>query len=899
MGKSLLSKLIIFVIVQIAIINIFWVKSQASVTCTIWGYERTCEEACIKTNNGYRCGTLEEYQSYCNWTNEYINPYNFYCSSTCSSECGSCGDNPCWRNCGDFPTPTPAPQEIACGITGCNSPNYCVTGTTCQGNRCVKTCPQGQHLEVDSYCQCVPDFNNPQGGFIQPNCTDNYRIAGWAGDRDNINAPVQVEIWTSFPGGPGSILATVPADQQAWPAVCEALGGSAASCAVCATTGGPQCNHVFTYTLPESFRDNQTRNFRLVVRNIYGGGAFIKIPAEGLPALQLTCAPPNSAPSCSNISFSTPTTITKGDTTIITANVSDANSNLNEVRFYWTPEVAGSNYCIAPWTLLGIGTPNNAKTQYTLSLNTTDLNAYGPIKIVANVDDSGSPRLTCTGNPSCTGTTPGTCCGSNYVTCGGAGTSCNATLTINPACNNSFTMTSSNSCNTVSLNVSGQPTSHTAFANTIDSGIDEISLTGCVWDPTKTSTTPPCNAVNANNFNWKHDWQDCVTFNGKSYCSAYCTKLLPDQPSGFIEETCKMPDINYSPNTFQWGSTNIITLSGFDTNSTITNQNSYFDDMSCIPKPAIEPNAKFECTMEPEYKDSYSWNYSWTETSKTCGNLTKQCSFTDSITAEAPESFFMTEKGSFYAGNTEGQDSINLKSFPSSQSISTYVFSTKVINKVKLGSDTGCTTAGICSSKNDLIKTDYTDSNSAPEVGWFAYFKGLLSQDTNNYIAKNSGDTLSNVAGYDKKIVYFPNNQTLSSNQACSKQVIFLIDGSLTINTNITTSGNGACVFIVRDTTTVGGGFATILASGANEIHAYIITKNFETIIDNQRFELTGGLVTTGTTTLKRNLNSAIAVIGDKPSEKFIYEGARYIDIFKDVMSGSTDLKIRELGINN
>lgn len=878
----------------------------------------TVNAFCSTANNTWCCelgsGWTDTGYNHCPETD----PYEISDGSQCNYKCDA-GGTVCHNGCVYFknpsaecPTPTPKPVAVSCGNTGCNAPNYCVSGSSCVSNKCLKNCPSGQHRVGD--CTCVPDGNNPQGDFYQPNCDSNFKITGWAGDRDNINAPVQVEIWTSIPPtGAGQLLATVTANQKAWYEVCIALGGSAASCAACSGAGGAQCNHYYSYTIPESFRDNQAHNFRVKIKNLPGtGGNDITIPSATLPALQLNCPIHNKPPTCSQLTLSS-STATKGDTITVTANVSDPNNNQNGVAFWWAPLQTSGNYCGPVWTKLGDGIPNASRTSYAYTFYTSSITGYGNFQIAANVTDAGAPALTCTGNSSCNGSTPASCCNTSLTTCG---PNCNKLLTITPGCNYAFAMTATSVCGltqySMNFNINSTASTHSAnpayTSNTLIQDATSPTLTNCVWySPLYNSGS--CKVNNNNSFQWRHIWRDCVIVYGSEFCSSSCSKEIPVSSTGYVIPSCSELNATFSPATFEIGVTSNKIILSRDNNpfptSHLSSQKpeSFSNGFSCD----YDNNSTYsKCNVDSTASSPVSFTHTWNEVSNTCSSLIQSgCKQTFSVNAESLESFFTTEKGNFYLGQTNFENSLNLKHFGTDSKLATYVFSTKAMDSIVIsGSPKKCNSdiPTICSKNNQYINADYKDNNIAPSIGWPEYFKGLLNETPNAYKKIDAITTVLNVNAYeDKDIVEFSttNPVTVASGQTCNKKNIFIINGNLEINPNLLVSNTGACTFIVAGKTTIKTGNPVKNPLTADEVHAFIITKDFETQADSNQFVLTGGLSTTGTTILNRNINKPGAILGDTPSEKFVYDGARYIYSYKAMTAGATELKIREVGTAN
>jgi hypothetical protein len=112
-----------------------------------------------------------------------------------------------------------------------------------------------------------------------------------------------------------------------------------------------------------------------------------------------------------------------------------------------------------------------------------------------------------------------------------------------------------------------------------------------------------------------------------------------------------------------------------------------------------------------------------------------------------------------------------------------------------------------------------------------------------------------------------------------------LVTGNLEINKNLNRSGPSAgCFFIVEE--------STIIDSSVTEVNAFIITKKITT---NDGVGLTntllirGGVIITKKNEFLRTIDNSLI-----PSEKIEYEGARYIKLFRDVLSDPIMLNIKD-----
>ena len=150
-------------------------------------------------------------------------------------------------------------------------------------------------------------------------------------------------------------------------------------------------------------------------------------------------------------------------------------------------------------------------------------------------------------------------------------------------------------------------------------------------------------------------------------------------------------------------------------------------------------------------------------------------------------------------------------------------------------------------------------------------------------------------------------NLTIDSDAICNTSAI-IMSNNLTINANIKLPVNPAvnsksgCVFIVVKNASTGADGQTSIGSNVTKVEAFIITDKYtsENGASPLGLVIKGGLTVANTNRNYTNFFRTINSGGDitKPSEEIIYEGSRYINLFKNSFFQSATLSIRETQFN-
>lgn len=547
-----------------------------------------------------------------------------------------------------------------------------------------------------------------------------------------------------------------------------------------------------------------------------------------------TCSSPNPAPNCSRMRVDKPNP-TKGEQVTATATVTDTNNNLSLVAFYYG--IASNNLCPSRNPIFGSVKKNG--NDFSIAFSTASI-PPGNYTVWAVPVDTLDAK--CTGNQLCE-TTIGAC------------SDCKASFTIQPDCTN-ITMSATSSCNELSLSSSiSKSTRYNDIVDSFDKSEDFIEP--CTWANGKLNGT--CKIKQTGSFKWTRSWTETIDGASRS-----CNKALTVNTSK-ITLSCGAFNGSW-PTNFTWGEQTDITLNystvpgqTIDANSV---SNTVESGLNCTIPIVAGNNRTFSCTSTTF---TPKLTHKWTEQND-CG-FKLPCSTTfDKSTTTPPVGFFVTTKGNYFSGL-----GVTQSAFPKSgKSLAGYVFSSNKINS----SDpfNSCSSNGLlCSEKDKSITENYPDKNIVSPKTWYEQIAGSVR-----------GLPITN---------YQLGNYTLPITQ-CASRTIYLIEGSLTINKDFTIidKKNHACIFIVNGKTTI--------AKDVENVEAFIITTDFTTASGTSPFLLKGGLITTGSTQLLRNINTESKVFPNDPSETFEYEGARYLHLFKEFFSESLNLQIRETQYN-
>lgn len=265
--------------------------------------------------------------------------------------------------------------------------------------------------------------------------------------------------------------------------------------------------------------------------------------------------------------------------------------------------------------------------------------------------------------------------------------------------------------------------------------------------------------------------------------------------------------------------------------------------------------------------------------------------------------FLITEIGdTFLRGPTSGKALDQIK-FPSTQVFSKYTFgSGKPISQHTPNN------AANLSFKSYLLMS-YNDSNNTFDYPWLS--KRLLSDPrlTEDTLSINVGfNTVFTQTNFDSlktnkiKLVHVNNDFTIKADPIthkilCKYPTMFLIEGNLILYPDLNIEGDNACMFIVKEST-------TIRQENINDrINTFIITGNYFSEYANGTLTNVGGVINWNNDHsvqyYKRNKNLLVIDYNlvDKinPSEIFNYEGARYIYHFGTYLENPFFLSIKEI----
>lgn len=313
------------------------------------------------------------------------------------------------------------------------------------------------------------------------------------------------------------------------------------------------------------------------------------------------------------------------------------------------------------------------------------------------------------------------------------------------------------------------------------------------------------------------------------------------------------------------------------------------------------------CSVTNRVSFDKSQNYrtlvSWTHNYQVCnGAACNNCSATKEFSVYPYPGFTKTiYNGSTYIGKT-----VNIKRLPDGQYFTDRLILTQSdkfntfepLNKIIKPSNTNVTT----------VASNYQDINN--RSGFHAWYKSKILSDPkfseiNTYNSVTVNNVLLNALkqkSTEVDLVYVKGDATINDSGVvnCIKPTIFVIDGNLNIQQNfeIPSNEDSACVFLVGNKTTV--------AASVRNINAFIITQLANTEVEGN-LTLKGGLVIQGdnpdSTALLKNINATVVdankIAKDTPSELLQYEGARYVNIFKDYLKEPFRLSIREIQYTN
>jgi len=128
-----------------------------------------------------------------------------------------------------------------------------------------------------------PQGFSPIGWLDSADCD---LFQGWAGDSDNPDESVGVQLYADGPMGTGTFLGGTIANLSKEAIVCQMLGGT--NCEAC-LVDQPQCKHTFSFNTPESLKDGNTHKIYLYGINLQGTGGE-DVLLSGSPK-EINCQP--------------------------------------------------------------------------------------------------------------------------------------------------------------------------------------------------------------------------------------------------------------------------------------------------------------------------------------------------------------------------------------------------------------------------------------------------------------------------------------------------------------------------------------------------------------------------------------------------------------------------------
>lgn len=607
----------------------------------------------------------------------------------------------------------------------------------------------------------------------------------------------------------------------------------------------------------------------------------------------------NQPPQCSSMTISSEAPV-QGTSVTVTANVSDATGEVNNVTFYRTTDVAS---CANPTEI-----PNPQRIDintWAVTIDTTDLSIETTYFIHAVVNDNGTPSLACTGKTSCQPATP---------SCA----NCKTQFTVATPCNDSLTISAGTpACNRVEYTINGtKPSGYVADALTgVTTAGGAPDALECTYNNNNAIYT--CRLKTAEAVTLTHTYKKALG-TGQVACSVaqgfdgttliekpVC--VLPPAPGADVYLTTNPPSFPYNTTGVEL----IAAAQNTDTISILPKSVTWSGFSSVIPTlpvtPPVEtippgPKAKYTWTATAGLSEEHSFEVAYSKFPVNCSAypdlVNNDCKVTSNpITVEIPKGYFLVEGGTAHI-NEDGSDVLMQTGFNSTKSFATSQFSilNTGINSVKLN-DTTCGAYKTICSLRELTLFNYHDKNTIPN--WYAT---ILANSKGNlgviYDASPAGIDYYDIPG-SKDIFQVKGDLSISENDSCTRRTAFFVDGDLTITPSFTLSGSikdNGCIFFVQGKTIIQPGSELSI----DEIDAFIVTNDFEIKEDtaNHRpLQITGGVITHGKNTFSRNrnyFNGSIIIESTEPSEIIKYEGARYIRLFKGVISTSGLLTIRE-----
>ncbi|MBW7953186.1 MAG: hypothetical protein QY330_01860 [Candidatus Dojkabacteria bacterium] len=232
-------------------------------------------------------------------------------------------------------------------------------------------------------------------------------------------------------------------------------------------------------------------------------------------------------------------------------------------------------------------------------------------------------------------------------------------------------------------------------------------------------------------------------------------------------------------------------------------------------------------------------------------------------------------------------------------------------------------------SKLNFRLNNYEDLNSKPRAttgfaNWFDYVSASVDAISANRTTSFNGDQSftgsTNLVG-ETPTNGFPgslpservnlvrvNGDLTISNLVCNTKTIFLINGNLQVEPNVTIQDNpisgivNGCMFVASGSINVlegndaAGGADTGTNTAYDDVYGFFLGESFTTQADTNfnGLRIKGSVIAE----LENNLNRSNGIVLNQfaPAEIFIYDGGRYIGLFGDILSSPLNYNIAEKG---
>ena len=222
--------------------------------------------------------------------------------------------------------------------------------------------------------------------------------------------------------------------------------------------------------------------------------------------------------------------------------------------------------------------------------------------------------------------------------------------------------------------------------------------------------------------------------------------------------------------------------------------------------------------------------------------------------------------------------------------------------------DLNCST---CSKFKFYKNTNYNDANDTSTNGWYEDIRFKLAQsnlidklDTGSFtIGVGNSGMPAEITGKSGISVWQMGSGsgtvlTVNSGFHCTTKTIFLVNGNLRLNPDITAANTAGCMFVVKGSTQIYNGLPTprgpINTVNYDRIYAFIVTDSIETFNDSSVNDSDGlvikGSIITRNNTFRRDVSR---IDYFTPSEVISYD-PRYINIFGKVLDNEIEFNIQE-----